>query len=125
MSERYGMDERERERHGVYEGHFGCHGRTDRAALASRHQDLRLRTLVRKDRVEDSEREAMKREIAELRAVVADLSGVIRRMHAQPPSNTSVLDEMLRSLEAKEPAIKDVEIPKSLVIALSGTYDDD
>jgi hypothetical protein len=122
MSDRY-PDDRDHLAHGAHGAHDGCLGidsRIQRAALTNRHRSRR-----RHGKTDDAEREAMRREIAELRAALFDVTGVLRQMHAQRTANTSVLDEMMRSLEAKEPVIKDIEIPKSLVVALSGAYDDD
>lgn len=117
MSDRYPND---RDHHGTRGDCFGVDSRIQRAALTNRHRSRR-----RHGKADDAEREAMRREIAELRAALVDVTSVLRQMHAQRTANTSVLDEMMRSLEAKEPVIKDVEIPKALVVALSGTYDDD
>lgn len=116
MSDRYPND-RDRLDHGAHDGCFGIDSRIQRAALTNRHRSRR------RHGKDDAEREAMKREIAELRAALVDVTGVLRQMHAQRTANTSVLDEMMRSLEAKEPVIKDVEIPESFLVALSGAYD--
>lgn len=120
MSDRY-PDDRDHLAHGARGAHDGCFGidsRNQRAALTNRHRSRR-----RHRKADDAEREAMRREIAELRAALVDVTGVLRQMHARRTANMSVLDEMMRSLEAKAPVIEDVEIPESFLVALSGAYD--
>ena len=121
MSDRHSDDDRNRMDHGVHNGFSGLDSRIQRAALASRHKTRRLRKSHGK--AEDADHESMKREIAELRAVLANVTDVLRQMHAQQTPSVSLLDEALLSLEAKQHPVEDVQISRSLIEALSADSD--
>ena len=130
MNDRYGMEERERaswERassaHGGHDVPFGRDPRVERAAVASRHKSEQRKRRVRR---EIPGRDDLVRKISELQALVANLTDVIRQMSLRQTPTSSVLDEVLLSLEQKErqSPIEIVKISPSLISALSAEYDD-
>lgn len=72
---------------------------------------------------QDPEKEMMKRQIAELNAIVSNLAQVQHAQAIREAPSVSFLDEVLLALEAKpvdvKAVVRDVPIPSSLVDALA------